>query len=181
MKIGALPDYPACCSSLSMQEGARASFPSPVLSRFFCAAFLTLQMVQRNAPRTYVPTAFFVHTRYASFPAMDYFDNHSLLLSTAPISPSFDAGAVFRLINASYGGAFPSSMRNPSVLWAFRYEPNLADPSTQTLGAACYMEASTGVDAVGYVLDIGDVAVGPILWFPNSFGAGPLLGKVPSS
>lgn len=118
----------------------------------------------------------FVNTRYASFPALDYFDNRSLLLSTAPISPTLDAGLIFQLVNASYGGAFPPELRNPSVLWAFRYEPNLADPTTQTLGAACYMEAATGVDAVGYVLDVGG-NIGPRLWFPNTFGTGPLLAK----
>lgn len=53
--------------------------------------------------------------------------------------------------------------------------PRTFTSTMQTLEAACYTEASIGVNAIGYALDFDGFGVR--LYLPNMFGAGPFLSK----
>lgn len=106
---------------------------------------------------------------YGAFSGIQYSNNRSLLVEAAPASADVNPGAIFGLTNSSFNSSFVGWLRDTTVLGAFRYSANLEDPSTQPFTASCYMEASIGVNAVGYVVRFpvtGEVR----LWFPNMFG-----------
>jgi CubicO group peptidase (beta-lactamase class C family) len=103
-----------------------------------------------------------------------YSTPRSLIVTPAPTSATVDPGALFALINSSFGGGFTAGVGSAQVVFAFEYSPNLADPTTQPLGASCYLEDAIGARGVGYVVKTS--AAPALMWLPNMNGA-MLFGK----